>query len=98
MVTTDHAYVPVLTQLRMVAANTGAKIRVAHVPVTAAGTQEVVDAIMAETSGKTKFVVVDHVASCSGMVFPVEPDRCPVPAAGDWRGDRRGARARAAAG
>lgn len=71
VVTTDHAYVPVLTQLRMVAATTGAKIRVAHVPVTAAGTQEVVDAIMAETSGKTKYVVVDHVASCSGMVFPV---------------------------
>jgi isopenicillin-N epimerase len=71
VVTTDHAYVPVLTQLRMVAATTGAKIRVAHVPVTAAGTQDVVDAIMAETSGKTKYVVVDHVASCSGMVFPV---------------------------
>jgi isopenicillin-N epimerase len=71
VVTTDHAFVPVLTQLHQVAATTGAKIRVAHVPVTAAGTSEVVDAIMAETTGQTKYVVIDHVASCSGMVFPV---------------------------
>jgi isopenicillin-N epimerase len=71
VVTTDHAYVPVLTQLHQVAAATGAKIRVAQVPVTAAGTSEVVDAIMAETTGQTKYVVIDHVASCSGMVFPV---------------------------
>lgn len=72
VVTTDHAYVPVLTQLRLVAATAGAKIRVAHVPVTAAGPSEVLAAIMAETSGSTRYVVVDHVASCSGMVFPVE--------------------------
>jgi isopenicillin-N epimerase len=72
VVTTDHAYVPVLAQLRKVAATTGAKIRIAHVPMTAAGPSDVTDAIMAETSGSTKYVVVDHVASCSGMVFPVD--------------------------
>jgi isopenicillin-N epimerase len=72
VVTTDHAYVPVLTQLRKVAEATGAKVKVAHVPVPAASRSAVADAIMSEVSGLTKFVVVDHVASCSGMVFPVD--------------------------
>jgi isopenicillin-N epimerase len=72
VVTTDHAYVPVLAQLRKAAATTGAKIRVAPVPMTAAGPSDVLGAIMAETSASTKYVVIDHVASCSGMVFPVD--------------------------
>jgi isopenicillin-N epimerase len=72
VVTTDHAYVPVLTQLRKVAATTGAKLRIAPVPVAAASRSAVTDAIMSEVSDRTRFVVVDHVASCSGMVFPVD--------------------------
>jgi isopenicillin-N epimerase len=72
VLTTDHAYVPVLTQLRMVAAASGAVIKVVSVPATAAGRQDVAEAILSELTGRTRFVVLDHVASCSGLVFPVD--------------------------
>jgi isopenicillin-N epimerase len=72
VLTTDHAYVPVLTQLRQVAAASGAVIKVARVPVAAAGRSAVAEAILSELTGRTRFVVLDHVASCSGMVFPVD--------------------------
>jgi len=71
VLTTDHCYVPAMTQLRKVAAITGAVIRVAPVPVPAASSSAVADAILSEVSSRTKWVVVDHIASCSGMVFPV---------------------------
>ncbi len=72
VLTTDHAYVPVLTQLHRVAAATGAVVRVVSVPVTADGPTEVADLIMSHVTPRTRFVVIDHVASCSGMVFPVD--------------------------
>jgi isopenicillin-N epimerase len=42
------------------------------VPLPAAGRAEVAEAVLSRLTGRTRLLVVDHVASCSGMVFPVE--------------------------
>ena len=69
---TDHCYPAVLAQLRRAIGMTGAELRLAEVPLPAGSRAAVADAVLARLSGRTRLVVVDHVASCSGLVFPVE--------------------------
>jgi isopenicillin-N epimerase len=69
---TDHCYPAVLAQLRLTTEAAGARLEIAHVPLPAAGRAEVAEAVLSRLTGRTRLLVVDHVASCSGMVFPVE--------------------------
>ncbi len=46
--------------------------RAVPVPVGAVDRLAVAEAILSEVSGRTQLVVIDHVASCSGMVFPLD--------------------------
>jgi isopenicillin-N epimerase len=71
VVTTDHCYPAVLAQLRRAAEATGALLRIAAVPLTADSRAAVADAVLAPLGARTRLLVVDHVASCSGLVFPV---------------------------
>ncbi len=72
VLTTDHCYPAVLTQLRRAAGAAGAALRIAAVPFPPDSPEAVADAVLSRVSGRTRLVVVDHVASCSGLVFPVE--------------------------
>jgi isopenicillin-N epimerase len=72
VVTTDHCYGAVLAQLRRAVDLAGAQLVVAPVPLPAAGPAAVAEAVLARLSPRTRLIVVDHVASCSGLVFPVE--------------------------
>lgn len=69
---TDHCYGAVLVQLRRAVAAAGAQLRVAPVPLPAASRAEVSEALLSRLTPRTRLVVVDHVASCSGLVFGVE--------------------------
>jgi len=69
---TDHCYPAVLAQLRRAADTTGALLRIAAVPLAAGDRAAVADAVLASLGPRTRLLVVDHVASCSGLVFPVE--------------------------
>jgi isopenicillin-N epimerase len=69
---TNHCYPAVLAQLRRAAASTGASLRIAPVPLPAGCRADVADAVLAGLSPRTRLLVVDHVASCSGLVFPLE--------------------------
>ena len=40
--------------------------------VPAASRAAVAEAVLSRLSGRTRLLTVDHVASCSGLVFPVE--------------------------
>lgn len=71
VLTTDHCYPAVLAQLRRVTDATGAVLRVAAVPLPAVSRAVVAEAVLAGLSPRTKLVVIDHIASCSGLVFPV---------------------------
>lgn len=72
VLTTDHCYPAVLGQLRRAAAATGAELLIAPVPMRPSGRNEIAEALLSRLTGRTRLVVVDHVASCSGLVFPVE--------------------------
>ena len=71
VVTTDHAYGAVRAGLTHFSGTAGASVRVAEVPLDVAGVQDVVDAVLSEVTPRTRALVVDHVASPSGMVLPV---------------------------
>ena len=72
VLTTDHCYPAVLAQLHRAVDAAGAVLRVAPVPIPASSRAAVTEAIVSCLSDRTRLVVVDHVASCSGLVFPVE--------------------------
>jgi isopenicillin-N epimerase len=72
VVATDHCYPAVLAQLDGAASAAGAVLRIAQVPLPAGGRAAVAEAVLSSLSPRTRLLVVDHVASCSGLVFPVE--------------------------
>jgi isopenicillin-N epimerase len=72
VLTTDHCYPAVLAQLHRAVAAAGADLRIAPVPLPAESTAAASDAVLSCLTARTRLVVVDHVASCSGLVFPVE--------------------------
>jgi Aminotransferase class-V len=69
---TDHCYPAVLAQLRRSAEAAGARLEIAEVPLPAPGRAEVAEAVLSRLTDRTRLLVIDHVASCSGLVFPVE--------------------------
>jgi isopenicillin-N epimerase len=71
VLTTDHCYPAVLAQLRRATEATGASLQVAPVPLPAASPAAVAEAVLSRLGDRTRLLVVDHVASCSGMIFPV---------------------------
>jgi isopenicillin-N epimerase len=72
LLATDHCYPAVLAQLRRAADAAGASVRIAPVPLPASDRGTVAEAVLARLTSRTRLVVVDHVASCSALVFPVE--------------------------
>lgn len=72
LLTTDHCYPAVLPQLQRAAAAADAHLRIAPVPLPAESAAAVTAAVLSGLTSRTRLVVVDHVASGSGLVFPVE--------------------------
>jgi isopenicillin-N epimerase len=72
ILTTDHCYPAVLAQLRRAVDAAGAVLRVAPVPISPRSRPAIGEAVLSWLSARTRLVVVDHVASCSGLAFPVE--------------------------
>lgn len=71
ILTTDHCYPAVLAQLRRAVAAAGAVLRIATVPLPARDPETVASAVAAQLTARTRLLVIDHVASCSGLVFPL---------------------------
>jgi len=71
LLTTDHCYPAVLAQLRRAAESSGASLRVAPIPRQAQDPAAVAGAVTSQLTDGTRLLVIDHVASCSGLVFPV---------------------------
>ena len=71
IVTTDHVYGAVRNSLLFAAGRVGAEVVEVPVAMPLRGPFEVADAIERALDGRTRLVVVDHIASPSALVFPV---------------------------
>lgn len=71
LVTTSHGYNACTNVLRYVAERAGAKVVVADVPFPIEDEATVVERVLSVVTDRTKLVLVDHVTSPTGLVFPV---------------------------
>jgi isopenicillin-N epimerase len=78
---TDHEYNACCNVVRFVAERSGATVRVVELPFPLSDPDEVVQAIEASFSPRTRLLLVDHVTSQTGMVLPIGAiaDRCREP-------------------
>ncbi len=71
VVTGDHVYPAVLKTLDFVCRRSEAHIRLAPIGLPVSGPEQIVDAYASVISPATRLLVIDHVASGSGLVQPV---------------------------
>ena len=71
IVTTDHAYVGVRVQLDVAARRTGCAVKVVPLPLPLHDRREIVDIVASALNPATTLLVIDQVASPTGLVFPV---------------------------
>ncbi|MBM3308127.1 MAG: aminotransferase class V-fold PLP-dependent enzyme [Candidatus Eisenbacteria bacterium] len=72
LVTTSHEYNACRNALDFVAARTGARVVFADVPFPCDSPDDVVSAVLARVTPRTKLGLFDHVTSLTGMVMPIE--------------------------
>ena len=72
LLTTNHAYRSVIMLLQHVANRDGAKVVIAKVPFPVASPDEIIKSILACVTERTRFAIIDHITSRSGLVFPIK--------------------------
>ena len=68
----NHEYNACRNALNYVADRCGARVIVANVPFPSRGAGEIVEAILACVTSRTRLALLDHVTSQTGMVFPLD--------------------------
>jgi isopenicillin-N epimerase len=71
LLATDHGYGACQNALDFVAGAAGARVVVARVPFPLASADEVVEAVLAAVTPRTRLALLDHVTSPTGLVFPI---------------------------
>ena len=71
LLTTDHVYGACRNALDFVAERSGAAVVTAAVPFPLRGPGDVIDAVLARVTPRTRFALLDHVTSPTGLVFPI---------------------------
>jgi isopenicillin-N epimerase len=69
---TSHSYGAVRQTARYVCSRTGAKLVEAVLRLPVSGPDELVAAVESRLSGRTRLVILDHIASPTGLVFPLK--------------------------
>lgn len=68
---TDHGYNACTNVLRYVAERSGAKLVTAQVPFPLEGPEQVLEAVLAAVTPRTRFALLDHLTSPTALVFPI---------------------------
>jgi len=71
LLTTDHDYNACRNVLAEAASRVGAKVVVAKVPFPVRDESQIIDAILAAVTPRTRLAMIDHVTSPTALVFPV---------------------------
>jgi isopenicillin-N epimerase len=72
LLVTDHEYNACRNVLNFVAERSRARVVVASVPFPLSSDAEVADAVLSAVTEKTKLLLIDHVTSATGIVFPLD--------------------------
>jgi isopenicillin-N epimerase len=72
ILTTDHAYGACRKALELVARRRRARVVVARVPFPLRSPDDVVEAVLAALTRRTRLALLDHVTSPTALVFPIE--------------------------
>ena len=72
LLVTDHEYNACRNVLNFVAERSQARVVVALVPFPLSSETEIVDAVVSAVTDRTKLLLIDHVTSATGIVFPLE--------------------------
>lgn len=72
LLTTNLEYNACRNALDFVANRIGAKVVVATVPFPLESPHQVIEAVMARVSSKTRLALLDHVTSQTGLIFPIQ--------------------------
>ncbi|MBD3881746.1 aminotransferase class V-fold PLP-dependent enzyme [Phormidium tenue FACHB-886] len=73
LLTTTHEYNASRNALNFAAQTSGATVVVAEVPFPIAAPEQAIAAVLAKVSDRTRLVLLDHVTSQTGLVFPLKP-------------------------
>ncbi len=71
ILTTDHEYNACRNAISVVAERAGARVVVAQVALPVRDPDDVVEAILAGASDRTRLAVISHITSPTGIVFPI---------------------------
>ena len=72
LLTCDHEYNATLNTIRATADRDGARMVVAALPFPTAGADELVDAVLAAVTPRTRLAVLSHITSPTGLILPIE--------------------------
>jgi isopenicillin-N epimerase len=72
LLTTDHEYNATLNTMRDAAGRDGARVVLAALPFPTTGADEIVDAVLATVTPRTRLAVISHVTSPTALVLPIE--------------------------
>ncbi len=72
LLTTDHVYGACRNALEHIAGKAGATVVVAEVPLPLAGPDVVIERVLARVTTRTRFALLDHITSPTGLIFPIE--------------------------
>ncbi len=72
LLTTNHAYNACRNALTFVAQRADARVTVAPVPFPRASAEQVMEAVHNAITPRTRLVLLDHITSSTGLIFPIE--------------------------
>lgn len=72
LLVTNHGYNACTNVARFVAERSGANVVVAEVPAPVASREEIVDAVLARVTARTRLALVDHITSPTAIVMPIK--------------------------
>ena len=82
LLTHSHVYGACLHALRYTAEKSGCNIVTADIPFPLNSPEEVKSAILSKVGPRTKFALIDHITSASGIIFPIREIVSELEAAG----------------